>query len=604
MNASHAVRTRSGRRAARSAPAAMWLLAGLILLLLLVAPVLGKPQTPALITFTVNSTLDQPDTDYADGVCKTAAGTCTLRAAIMQADATSGEGALVNVPAGNYLLTRPAIGENGPESGDLNLTSPMKDNPVIYISGAGPGKTVIDANKLDRVINVEEGRVASIAYMTIRNGYLNAPDETAEGAGILNLGSLTLVEVDVRDHRIMATGGTARGGGIASRGSLLLSESSVTDNVVYGYNAEGAGLYLAGATMVEKSTIGTSLAFGDESNNHEGGGIYIPSNQAKVEIRESVVSENDATYGGGIFSAGTNVLIMKTAIAGNESLASGGGLYNSGVMTFGESLFEGNEAPYGAGIFNAGQLAFYQGSIMGNTVPDGADPHGGGAVYNSNTGEFNATASTLAGNHASYGGAFYNSGSLFLVNSTLSENVATGSGGAVFNDGVTNAYNTTFVANQADADRDGQGEGGGMFGNNGDFNIRNVLMAGNYTGAASAYDECAGVLTLYGANVVGILTLDGDSVSCTRDILHGSSKLLNGLDTLGPLAANGGPTLTHALLPGSNAIDAGDPAGGCVDFSSTPLVTDQRGYERVAGVRCDVGAFEYRPLIFIPIARR
>src|SRR4029077_5702265 len=67
---------------------------------------------------------------------------------------------------------------------------------------------------------------------------------------------------------------------------------------------------------------------------------------------------------------------------------------------------------------------------------------------------------------------------------------------------------------------------------------------------------------------------------------------------LGPLKFNGGPTQTHALLPGSPAIDAGDP-GGCRDSAGAPLQTDQRGFARnVDGnndgtARCDIGAVEY-----------
>jgi len=54
---------------------------------------------------------------------------------------------------------------------------------------------------------------------------------------------------------------------------------------------------------------------------------------------------------------------------------------------------------------------------------------------------------------------------------------------------------------------------------------------------------------------------------------------------LGPLANNGGPTLTMALLPGSPAIDAGNTA--------LAPATDQRGFPRPAGLAADIGAFEY-----------
>ena len=70
------------------------------------------------------------------------------------------------------------------------------------------------------------------------------------------------------------------------------------------------------------------------------------------------------------------------------------------------------------------------------------------------------------------------------------------------------------------------------------------------------------------------------------------------LNTIGPLQNNGGPTLTHALLPGSEAIDSTYPSG-CGDQIGAPLTTDQRGFSRPVGAACDVGAFEYRPLRYL-----
>ena len=65
---------------------------------------------------------------------------------------------------------------------------------------------------------------------------------------------------------------------------------------------------------------------------------------------------------------------------------------------------------------------------------------------------------------------------------------------------------------------------------------------------------------------------------------------------LGPLADNGGPTMTHALLPGSFAIDQ-IPAVDCGDAAGAPLTTDQRGEPRpeTGDSMCDVGAFEVQP---------
>jgi hypothetical protein len=72
------------------------------------------------------------------------------------------------------------------------------------------------------------------------------------------------------------------------------------------------------------------------------------------------------------------------------------------------------------------------------------------------------------------------------------------------------------------------------------------------------------------------------------------------------LQNNGGPTQTYALLPGSNAIDSTFDNLGCVDDTGAKLTTDQRGFPRPVGTRCDVGAFEYSPLryLYLPLTVR
>ena len=84
----------------------------------------------------------------------------------------------------------------------------------------------------------------------------------------------------------------------------------------------------------------------------------------------------------------------------------------------------------------------------------------------------------------------------------------------------------------------------------------------------------------------------GDSCGLTdpTDLVNVSAAELN----LGPLADNGGPTLTHALLPSSVAIDHISPEM-CLDADGQPLTTDQRGEPRPGGTMCDVGAFEVQP---------
>ena len=86
-------------------------------------------------------------------------------------------------------------------------------------------------------------------------------------------------------------------------------------------------------------------------------------------------------------------------------------------------------------------------------------------------------------------------------------------------------------------------------------------------------------------------SLFGDLTGCA---LSGSWGLV-APNTIAPLQDNGGPTLTHALRWGSEAIDA--TAGGCIDPDGPPMTTDQRGASRPFGVSCDIGSFEYGAIV-------
>lgn len=114
-------------------------------------------------------------------------------------------------------------------------------------------------------------------------------------------------------------------------------------------------------------------------------------------------------------------------------------------------------------------------------------------------------------------------------------------------------------------------------------NAANSIISGNIDNSPDAsHPDCSGTLLSQGYNLIG----DTSGCFIGGDI----SGNLTGVDPLlGPLQDNGGPTFTHALLPGSPAINAGNPAG-CTDHLGNSLLTDQRGMPRVG--RCDMGAYE------------
>ncbi len=276
------------------------------------------------------------------------------------------------------------------------------------------------------------------------------------------------------------------------------------------------------------------------------------------------------SIGGGIANEG-NLTLDHTTVTGNQSVVWGGGIWNRGLLTVTNSTIGPyNTAPVGGGIFlSQGIVTLDRSTVYSNTAQNGA------GIYN------------------------YVSQGLYLINSTVSHNTAATNGGGIYNHGITNVYNSTIVFNSADTAAISSSAAGGVFSDNaGTFNLRNTLLAGNNVAVDRTPSDCAGTIHSYGFN------LFGENPPCTLGSGDGAWDVVNSLFLIGPLQSNGGPTLTHALLAGSNAIDNGDPALGCVGPSDL-LATDQRGLPRVVGASCDVGAFEFLPpTLYLPLARK
>ncbi|HSI87885.1 MAG TPA: choice-of-anchor Q domain-containing protein, partial [Pyrinomonadaceae bacterium] len=195
--------------------------------------------------------------------------------------------------------------------------------------------------------------------------------------------------------------------------------------------------------------------------------------------------------------------------------------------------------------------------------------------------------STVSNNSGiSSGGIFNELGTLSLTNSTVSNNTG-GAIGGIANYNPQNIGSLTFTnSTVSDNLATGPNGVGGIQNFEGRANVANSNIAGNT--AAFGTPDAAGVLLSQGYNLVGDggvstgFSAPGDQVGTTPAPLD---------PMLGPLQDNGGPTFTHALLPGSPAIDAGDPA------YAGPLTTDQRGsgFARVFNNRIDIGAFELQP---------
>ena len=264
--------------------------------------------------------------------------------------------------------------------------------------------------------------------------------------------------------------------------------------------------------------------------------------------------------------------------------ADGGGIINlRGSMTLTDVTVSSNSASSGGGITNVqGSMTLTNVTVSSNTAANS----GGGGILNVH-GVMTLTNVTVSDNSdttfagaGTGGGGITNVGAMELTNVTVSGNSTIGFGGGIVNGsslaigGVMTLTNVTVSGNTARVD------GGGIFNGNGAVTLYNSIIAN------STPDNCAGssAITSGGHNLEG-----ADSCGFTAP-----GDLTNTDPLLGPLQDNGGTTETHALLPGSPAIDA-IPVADCTDPLGNPITTDQRGVDRPQGTACDIGAYEFEP---------
>jgi hypothetical protein len=199
---------------------------------------------------------------------------------------------------------------------------------------------------------------------------------------------------------------------------------------------------------------------------------------------------------------------------------------------------------------------------------------------------------------AGAGGGVSNYGMLTITNSTIDSNQVWLEGGGIYNWGTLTVTNSTISGNGATGQHDGQpwGHGGGILGS---VTLTNSTLSGNYASLSGGGIDGAATLgnTILNANapenIYGGAVSHGYNLSSDDGggYLNGPGDQINTAPLLGPLQDNGGPTLTQALLPGSPAIDTGDPT-----FTPPPSY-DQRGspFVRVFNGRIDIGSFEVQP---------
>ncbi len=464
-----------------------------------------------------------------DGVtgCGSPSDTCGLRAAILAAD-KAGATATIDLPAGTYTLSN---------LGEL-LIAPSGPSMTLTIQGAGAGSTIIDADQQSRALEIGSGATVTIQGVTVKNGLAQQPvNASCGGANPLPV---------------------AGGGGILDQGTLTLNQDVISGNRALGPGGGIADMSAEGPLTITDTTIsGNTTCEGAQPLQADGGGIFTCGCNSTI-ISDSTISDNGTpagtqSSGGGIADEGYSPLqITDTTISGNTSTA-GGGIFSGLVEGGGDVTLTGD-------------------TVSGNTA---SAPVGVEAPFISGMG----------------GGILNQSDNLSIVNSTIADNTAA-SGGGIASGAQTDTISfSTIAGNTATGSAPGaSGNLESLFG--GLFTLDNSIVAGGVHAAdpTGGSDNCNGLTASGAFTTAGYNLFDGSGAQCGANTGGVSTDLVVPSAGLGPLADNGGPTQTMALLTGSPAIDAASPTV----CATETLGIDQRGVARPQGRACDIGAFEYQ----------
>jgi len=361
---------------------------------------------------------------------------------------------------------------------------------------------------------------------------------------------------------------------VVTEGEIIIDNDVVLDgegNLTIDGNDDHRVVWVEAGVTVELNGMTVSGGFVDDA---DGAGIR---NEGTLTITDSIIEDNTAVSpyagvgsGGGIYNTGTldvlnSVIRYNSDVADQFNMSQGSGIYNTGTVTLLSSDVSENYG-YESCVFSTGILTLIDSQVSYNSSGDGAAITASGTLVVSN--------STVQ--HGFYE-VIVSGGATTVTNSTVT------SGGGYFPVILHSGEALTLLSSTVVQDSGSLAFAtiDGSYGS--DVRVANSLIVG--TEGLSDF-TCSGNIISLGGNIESPsndcgFTEPTDLVSVSTDDLK-----------LGPLADNGGPTVTRALLPGSVAIDWISEAD-CVDADRQPLTTDQRGVARPQGGACDVGAFEW-----------
>ena len=529
-------------------------------------------------TFTVTNTADT--------------GLGSLRQAVLNANASTEadtivfQSAVFSSPQTITLATEIAISSNA--------------NTVDTLTIIGPGANLltVSGNGVSRIFRMIANDTTSISGMTLPNG------AGSDGGAIQTAGIVTLTNMNFVENVANSGGAIFNSGNGTTSGVLTIRGCAFTNNQTTGTNINGDGgsalETINGLVNISDSTV--------TGGRTRGGGGAIRSS-GTMNISNTTISNNTSggvgnTNGGGaIFNIGSLTLtncIVSGNVAGEDT--DGGAITNAGNLTLISSTVTANTATrYGGGVYTAssGTANITRSTISANTAEGYA---GGGLYFRAGSGAATVSGSSVSGNFADVpgagglnygggeGGGIWSGTALTIENSTISTNAADGNGGGIFGAGGSLVLSGVTVVGNWGSENSSESTGG-IYNRATSIIIRNNIVANNWGFAGK---DVRGHFHSEGYNLIeDTLQWQGYHASISGD----TATNIIGLDpNLGPLADNGGPTHTHALLSGSPAIDKGNSFG---------TTTDQRGFTRPfdfasianasGGDGADIGAYEVDP---------
>lgn len=385
--------------------------------------------------------------------------------------------------------------------------------------------------------------------------------------------------------------------------TVIFNDFRISNGITNNFSHGGAGIF-----NWEKMEVNRCAIVGCKQQIARGGAIHNIGQNAVMVINNSLIDNNQSAVGGaGIFNDGGTLTLNSCTVSDNHSAAlEGGGIFNfDGTCIINSCQIEGNKVlnnGAGGGIYNySGTCKIFNTNIASNEVNDRgtvSKASCGGGLYNGTNGLMTIVNSAIYRNKAIayntgeniYSGGIVNFGEMSISNSTVSENSANAVEksasycGGIHNIGNLYIWNCTIVNNTAGT------AAGGIILEQGMLQMANSIVANNNSVFYNDFYKTSTNNQFLGNNII-------------EDGSFTGTGILNVDPKLGPLANNGGSTLTHALLKGSPAIDAGaNHFTGLDDFDmdgdgvfDENLPFDQRGpgFLRVYNNTIDLGALEY-----------